>query len=64
MFNTWVGKILWRRKWLPTPVFLAGESHGQRILAGYCPWGHKESDMTDYYIDCCLKIQSLPLEKF
>ena len=34
------------------------------ILAGYSPWGHKESDMTDYYIDFCLKIQSLPLEKF
>ena len=63
MFNTWVGKIPWWRKWLPTPVFLAGESHGQRSLAGYSPWGHKESDMTDYYIDYCLKIQSLPLEK-
>ena len=30
-----VGKIPWRRKWQPTPVFLAGESHGQRSLAGY-----------------------------
>ena len=30
----------------PTPVFLPGESHGQRILAGYSPWGHKESDIT------------------
>ena len=36
----------WRRAWLPTPVFLPGESHGQRSLAGYCPWGHKELDMT------------------
>ena len=31
----------WRRKWQPTPVFLPGESHGQRSLAGYSPWGHK-----------------------
>ena len=30
-----VGKIPWRRKWQPTPVFLPGESHGQRGLAGY-----------------------------
>ena len=30
-----------RRKWQPTPVFLPGESHGQRCLAGYSPWGHK-----------------------
>ena len=34
----------WRRKWQPTPVFLPGESHGQRNLAGYSLWGHKESD--------------------
>ena len=33
--------------WLPTPVFLPGESHGQRSLVGYSPWGHKESDMTE-----------------
>ena len=32
-----------RRKWQPTPVFLHGEFHGQRSLAGYSPWGHKES---------------------
>ena len=35
----------WRRKWLPTPVFLPGESHGQRSLAGYSPWGRKQLDM-------------------
>ena len=40
-----VGKILWRRKWLPTPVFLPGEFHGQRSLEGYSPWGPKESDI-------------------
>ena len=37
------GKIPWRRKWQPTPVFLPGESHGQRSLVGYSPQGHKES---------------------
>ena len=46
-FNPWVGKIPWRKKWQHTPVFLPGESHGQRSLAGYSPWGFKESDMTD-----------------
>ena len=43
-FNPWVRKIPWRRKWQPTPVFLPGESHRQRSLAGYSPWGHKELD--------------------
>ena len=38
-----VGMIHWRREWLPTPVFLPGESHGQRSLAVYSPWGCKES---------------------
>ena len=37
----------WRRTWQPTPVFLPGESHGQRSLVGYSPWGHKELDMTE-----------------
>ena len=37
-FNPWVGKIPWRRKWQPSPVFLPGESHGQRNLEGYSPW--------------------------
>ena len=46
-FDPWVGKIPWRRAWQPTPVFLPGESHGQRKLAGYSPWGHKELDMTE-----------------
>ena len=41
------GKIPWRRKWQPTPVFLPGESHGQTSLAGYSPWGHKELDRTE-----------------
>ena len=40
-------KIPWRRKWQPTPVFLPGESHGQRSLVGYSPWGCKELDRTE-----------------
>ena len=31
----------------PAPAFLPGESHGQRSLVGYSPWGHKESDTTE-----------------
>ena len=42
-----VRKIPWRREWQPTPVFLPGESHGQRSLVGYSPWGRKESDTTE-----------------
>ena len=45
-FNPWVGKIPWRREGQPTPVFLPGESHGQKGLADYSPRGCKESDMT------------------
>ena len=41
------GRFPWKREWLPTPVFLSGEFHGHRSLAGYNPWGHKESDMTE-----------------
>ena len=51
-FNPWVGKIPWRRKWQPTPVFLLRESHGQRTLVGYSPRGHKESDMTECAFTC------------
>ena len=43
-FNPLVRKILWRRAWQPTLVFVPGESHGQKSLAGYSPWGSKESD--------------------
>ena len=46
-FDPWVRKITWRRAWLRTPVFLPGESHGQKNLAGYGLWGHTESDMTE-----------------
>ena len=56
-FDPWVWKIPWRRVWQPTsvlffffstPVFLTGEFHGQRSLAGYSLWGHKESDTTEH----------------
>ena len=43
----WVGKVPWRRKWQPTPVFLPGKSHVQRSLVGYSRKGCKESDMTE-----------------
>ena len=46
-FYPWVGKIHWRREWQPTPAFLPGESHGQKSLAGYSPWGCKESNTTE-----------------
>ena len=46
-FDPWVWKIPWRREQQHTPVFLPGESHGQRSLVGYSPWGYKESDMTE-----------------
>ena len=44
---SWVGKIPWRRTWQPTPVFLPGESHGQRSLAGYSPYHRTVSDTTE-----------------
>ena len=47
-FNPWVGKILWRRKWQPTPVLLPGKFHGLRSLVGYSPWDHKELDTTEW----------------
>ena len=40
-FNPWIRKFPWRREWLLTPVFLPEKAHGQRSLAGYCPWGCK-----------------------
>ena len=46
-FDPWVGKIPWRREWLPTPGFLLGKPHGQRSLAGYSPW-ISESDITEW----------------
>ena len=41
-------KVPWSRKWQPTPVFLPGKFHGQRILVGYSPWGHEALVMTEH----------------
>ena len=46
-FNPWVRKVPWKRKRQPTPVFLPGKFHGQRSLAGYCPWGCKGLNITE-----------------
>ena len=51
--DPWVGSLGWEDSLeegqQPTSVFLPGESHGQRSLAGYSPWGHKESYTTELY---------------
>ena len=51
MQETWVQspgrEDPWRRAWQPTLAFLPGESHGQRSLAGYSPWGRQDSDTTE-----------------
>ena len=59
-------KIPWRRKWQPTPVFLPGESHGQRSLVGYSPRGHKELDTTErlHSLTPNLLIYPMPLSPF
>ena len=54
----WVGKIPWRRKWQPTPVFLPGKFHGQWSLVGYSPRGRKESDTTERLLFTLLLIAS------
>ena len=46
-FNPWVGKMPWRREWLPTLVFTPRKTPGQRSLAGYSPWGCNELDTTE-----------------
>ena len=53
-FDPWVGKIPWRRKWQPILVFLLGKPQGQRSLAGYSLWSHKESDMTEHACTHCI----------
>ena len=47
-FNPWIRKMPWKRKWQPTSVFLPGELHGQKSLAGYSPWACKESDTNEW----------------
>ena len=46
-FDPSVRKVPWGREWLPIPVYLPGESHGQRNLESYNPWVHEESDTTE-----------------
>ena len=46
-FDSWIGKIPWKRQWQSTPVLLPGKSHGWRSLVGYSPWARKESDTTE-----------------
>ena len=46
-FDPWVGKIPWRRAQQPTPWRMPGKSNGQRTLAAYSPWGHKELDTSE-----------------
>ena len=47
-FYPWFGKIPWRTEWQPTPVFSPRKFHGHRSLAGYSPWGLRESDTTEH----------------
>ena len=61
-FNPWVGKIPWRRTWQSTPAFLPRESHGQRNLVGYSPWGCTESDTTKETQHSTAYICPLPFE--
>ena len=46
-FDPWVVKTPWKKAWQPTPVLFPEESHGQKNLVGYSPWGHKELDTTE-----------------
>ena len=61
-FDPWSRKIPWRRKWQPTPVFLPGESHGQRNLVNYSPWSSQrfkhdlvteQKQQCNIYINTC-----------
>ena len=66
-FDPWDRKIPWRGEWQPLPVFLPGESHGQKNLAGYSPWGRKQSDTTEQlqfhfhfiYRSVCMSVSQL-----
>ena len=58
--DPWVRKVPWRRAWQPTPVFLPGEFHGQRSLAGYSLWYRKELDTTERCTTICFSEFSCP----
>ena len=57
-FDPCIGKVLWRRERLLTPVFLPGEFQGQRSLAGYSSWGCKESDTTKPLTEGSVNVQN------
>ena len=61
-FNLWFRKIPWRSKWQPTPVLLPGKFYGLRRLAGYSPWGCKESNMIERltHTQCKYLIKGFP----
>ena len=61
-FNPWVGKISWRRKWPPIPVFLPEKSHGQRSLVGYSPWDSAEVNKTKHACTRKTKTYTLTLK--
>ena len=67
MSNLWARKIPWRRKWQPASVFLPGESHGQRGVEGYSPWGLKgvrHNWATKQRQKTVLRTPSLPLSEW
>ena len=59
--NPGFGRFPWQSEWLPTPIFWPGESHGQRSLGGYSPWGRKELDRTERLSLLHWQVSSLPL---
>ena len=61
VFDLWVGKIPWSRKWQPAPVFFSGEFHGRGSLVGYSHWGHRQSDTTEWLSSSNLLFFSYPL---
>ena len=66
-FNPRVGKISWKRKRQPTPVFLPGKSHGHRSLVGYSPWHRKESDRPEwlhFYFQAMVEVMKIMVTSF
>ena len=58
-FDLWVGEIPWKREGQPTPVFLPGKPHGQRTLADYSLWGHKQWNRTEFHFHFSLNSQNV-----
>ena len=59
-FHAWVRKMPWRKQWQPTPVFLLGEFHGPRSLAGYSPYGSQK--VRHDWARTCTRTHCVPLE--